>query len=134
MILMDIDYFKAFNDYYGHSEGNVCLCRIASVLTDCVKRQVDHVARTGGDEFACLLPDTDADGASQVVLQIQKRLDSLNIQHAYCPVSDHVTLSIGVATVTPNLKFDKDFLLHQMKVLLEEARICGYNQVRSWQN
>ena len=131
MILMDIDYFKSFNDYYGHLEGDVCLCRIASALTECVKRQADHVARTGGDEFACLLPDTNADGASRVVIQIQNRIDSLNIRHAYSPISDRITLSIGHVTVRPTLKLGMDILLQQAEILLEEAKSNGCNKVRN---
>ncbi|MGB5973414.1 MAG: diguanylate cyclase, partial [Nodosilinea sp.] len=99
LILCDIDYFKQYNDRYGHPQGDDCLVRVAQALRDGVKRPADTIARYGGEEFAVILPETDEAGAIQVVQQIQTALAALNLPHAASQVSPQITLSFGIACV-----------------------------------
>ena len=96
-LLLDIDFFKQFNDRYGHSAGDACLQRIADTLKASLLRAVDVVARYGGEEFVVLLPDTTADGAREVAERIRLRVEALGIPHAGSTIGPIVTLSIGVA-------------------------------------
>jgi len=130
LLLMDIDFFKAYNDHYGHLAGDDCLLQIALMPNQCTKRPADLVARYGGEEFVCLLPDTDAEGALWVANLLQGEVSRLSIPHAYSSVADHVTLSIGVATMVPvvgQLPFD---LIRRADELLYAAKQNGRNQVR----
>ena len=101
LIFMDIDFFKEFNDHYGHLAGDDCLRQVASVLREVVHRPGDLAARYGGEEFACVLPDTDLSGAATLAYRIRDRMTDLNIPHFFSSVADRLTLSFGVATVDP---------------------------------
>ncbi|MEO5330594.1 MAG: diguanylate cyclase [Magnetococcus sp. YQC-5] len=101
VMLIDVDYFKKFNDRYGHQAGDQCLQNIARALTDALERRTDLVARYGGEEFACVLPDTPMQGAVYMAEKIQKGVAELNISHLDSDVSDYITLSIGVVSVIP---------------------------------
>ena len=96
-LLIDIDFFKQFNDRYGHSAGDVCLQRVAEALKVSLLRSVDVVARYGGEEFVVLLPDTTADGAREVAERIRIRVEGLSVPHAGSTIGPYLTLSIGVA-------------------------------------
>jgi diguanylate cyclase (GGDEF)-like protein len=132
LILLDIDLFKAFNDHYGHLAGDDCLRQVAWVLTEGLRRPADLAARYGGKEFAGLLPETDAKGALWVASQILEKVSGLNIPHASSPVADHVTVSIGVATLIPVVGQSAMDLIWRADVLLQAAKQSGRNQVRSW--
>lgn len=99
LILSDIDYFKKYNDYYGHAGGDACLRRVAKAVEGCIKRASDCIARYGGEEFAIILPETDTEGAMSIAEEVRLSVAALNIQHEASDVSDHVSLSLGVATV-----------------------------------
>jgi diguanylate cyclase (GGDEF)-like protein/PAS domain S-box-containing protein len=129
-ILMDIDFFKAFNDNYGHLAGDDCLRRVAQSLSQAARRISDLVARYGGEEFAYLLPDTDAAGAVAVAQQIRKNMDDLNIPHPHSTVADRVTLSMGLATVIPAKGEASSDLIKLADDLLYKAKSNGRNQVR----
>lgn len=101
VMLIDVDYFKKFNDCYGHQAGDQCLQNIARALTEALERRTDLVARYGGEEFACVLPDTPMQGALYMAEKIQKGVAALNISHLDSDVSDCITLSIGVVSVIP---------------------------------
>ncbi len=105
LLLCDIDYFKQYNDTYGHATGDDCLRLIAQAFKQSVKSSRDLVARYGGEEFVVILSDTASDGAFYVAQEIHQALEQLNIPHAASAVKHHVTLSIGIATVipTPNM-------------------------------
>ncbi len=101
LLLIDIDYFKLFNDTYGHQGGDDCLERVAKALDGGLKRGGDMVARYGGEEFAVILPSTDADGAANIARTLCDAVNALNITHTQSQATDHVTISIGVASWSP---------------------------------
>jgi diguanylate cyclase (GGDEF)-like protein/PAS domain S-box-containing protein len=102
LILCDIDYFKHYNDTYGHPAGDACLRQVAAVLRKTLKRPADLVSRYGGEEFAIVLPNTNRRGMIWIAELIQQSVRGLNIAHRASCVSDRVTLSLGGATVVPS--------------------------------
>lgn len=99
LLLIDIDYFKIFNDHYGHVAGDECLTKVAQTLVRSVNRSSDFVARYGGEEFSVILPETTIDAACKTAEQTRKNVASLQVPHIASNVSDYITVSIGVATV-----------------------------------
>ena len=102
LVLCDIDFFKAYNDTYGHQAGDECLQKVASAIRSTIKRPADLVARYGGEEFVIILPHTDQNGTIHVVKEIQTAVKALEITHRGSAVSNCVTLSLGIATVVPD--------------------------------
>ncbi len=102
LILCDIDFFKFYNDTYGHQDGDSCLIQVAKALTDEVKRLGDLVARYGGEEMAIILPDTNGEGAFFLAQKIRERINSLQVEHSASPINQYLTLSLGVASVIPS--------------------------------
>jgi len=98
VIMLDIDFFKQFNDEYGHPAGDLCIRMIAAALKRAVRRAADLTARYGGEEFACILPSTSHDAAMAVAHGIREQVQSLGIPHGRSAVSAYVTASIGIAT------------------------------------
>ena len=98
VMMIDIDYFKLFNDTYGHGEGDICLKAIAEALNDTLLRPDDFVARYGGEEFTVILPYTDERGSRFIAEKMLKNVMELNIPHEKSDAAPHVTLSIGAAT------------------------------------
>ncbi|MCK4709387.1 MAG: diguanylate cyclase, partial [Gammaproteobacteria bacterium] len=98
IVMIDIDYFKLFNDKYGHQAGDECIQKIAEQGKSICNRSTDLFARYGGEEFAIVLPDTDYDGAMKVALKLRENVDAQKILHEESDVSGHVTVSIGVAS------------------------------------
>lgn len=101
LILCDLDFFKSYNDTYGHLMGDRCLVEVASTIKNLVKRPADLVARYGGEEFAVILPDTDSHGATHITMLICSAIRALAIPHPNSPVSSYVTVSAGAATLIP---------------------------------
>lgn len=100
-LMIDIDFFKTYNDYFGHQAGDNCLRRVAGVLISCAKRSSDTVARYGGEEFAIILPYMERENAAVLADQIRERVEKLAIYHPYSTISKYVTICIGVNTVLP---------------------------------
>ena len=98
LLLMDIDSFKAYNDHFGHQQGDACLITVAQALAAMLKRPADVAARYGGEEFAAILPDTDAAQALCHANAIREHVAALGLAHAPAAMKPHVTLSIGVAS------------------------------------
>ncbi len=132
LVLMDIDFFKEFNDHYGHLAGDDCLRQVANVLVAIVKRTGDLVARHGGEEFTCVLPNTDAHGAEMVANRVREGMDDIGIPHRFSTAADHVTLSFGVAVLIPQKDQVPSDLLQLADDLLYSAKHNGRNQVQSW--
>lgn len=101
LLLCDIDYFKGYNDIYGHLAGDTCLQTVAAALQRGARRHLDQVARYGGEEFAVLLPDTDAEGAQKVALAIQQEIARTKVPHEGSSVKKFISLSIGISTFRP---------------------------------
>jgi diguanylate cyclase (GGDEF)-like protein/PAS domain S-box-containing protein len=99
LLMIDVDYFKYYNDSYGHQGGDECLRRVAAAMSSVVMRSSDAVARYGGEEFVILLPATDPEGACLVAERIRAAVEKLAMPHAKSEVADHVTVSIGVASI-----------------------------------
>jgi diguanylate cyclase (GGDEF)-like protein/PAS domain S-box-containing protein len=133
LILMDIDFFKEFNDHYGHLAGDDCLRHVARVLQEAMQRPGDLVARYGGEEFACILPDTDSPGAVVMANKIRDRIKQSNIPHFFSSVADHITLSFGVATLVPSKGESPSALIQLADKLLYAAKQNGRDQVMNWQ-
>ncbi|WCM22529.1 sensor domain-containing diguanylate cyclase [Paraburkholderia bryophila] len=105
LIMADIDFFKSYNDYYGHVQGDACLKRVAAVLGEAV-RPGDFVGRFGGEEFVLILPNTGAEAARQVVERCRDRLSAAEIAHERSPFRQTVTASFGVGTLIPAAEAD----------------------------
>lgn len=102
LLLMDVDSFKAYNDHFGHQEGDTCLTAVAQALGAMCKRPADVVARYGGEEFAAILPDTTAEQARAHANTIREHVASLALPHAPAALRPYVTVSIGVAAFAPD--------------------------------
>ena len=121
ILMIDIDYFKLYNDNYGHPEGDACLKRFSLMLKRQVNRETDSIARFGGEEFLILLPFTDTYGAKQIAEKILLCLATDPIKHEFSPVANFVTASIGIASLKTtadsykSLIKDADLALYQAK-------------------
>lgn len=131
LLLIDIDDFKRFNDSRGHLEGDNCLRKVAEILQRSVRRPADFVARYGGEEFVVVLPDTDASGARDMAGMISERLKGECIEHPDSPTSEHVTVSIGVATATPDGSAEGETLIQAADGALYQAKANGRNRIES---
>ncbi len=129
VLLCDIDYFKQYNDTYGHLVGDDCLRDVAKTLHAAVKRPGDLVARYGGEEFGVLLPHTQADGAFQVAQNLKQAIANLHIPHSQSPISPHLTISIGIASMVPEMERSPNTLLDKADQQLYKAKQCGRNQI-----
>lgn len=107
MIALDIDYFKKYNDKFGHPQGDRCIKIIASTLKETARRNSDIITRTGGEEFLIFLQDISPKDVLSLALKIRKNIDEKAIPHAYCALSKNVTVSMGIATIIP--KYDYQF-------------------------
>lgn len=125
LILCDIDYFKNYNDTYGHQAGDECLQQVAKAIKRSLKRAADFVARYGGEEFAIILPNTKAEGALMLAEEIRSSVRKLHISHAKSQVSEFVTLSLGVAVIVPTQKCSAEKLIHTADLGLYEAKDGG---------
>ncbi len=128
LILFDADYFKAFNDRYGHLAGDECLRKIAVCMKESARRPADLVARFGGEEFGIVLPDTAAEGAFAVAENLRRKVEELAFSHAASPTGK-VTLSGGVATVVPGPVMSPTDLVNAADDALYDAKRKGRNRV-----
>lgn len=125
LILCDVDFFKSYNDTYGHLAGDLCLQQVAKAISLAVKRAIDLVARYGGEEFAAILPNTDADGATHVAEQMRKGVRDLLIAHEKSAIFPYVTISLGIVTLTPNSEFTPINLIEAADKALYQAKASG---------
>jgi diguanylate cyclase (GGDEF)-like protein len=130
LIMVDIDHFKAFNDTYGHQQGDECLKAVAQALRRSLHRPGDLCARYGGEEFAVILPGTTAEGALQVAEGLRASVEDLGLVHASSPAASTVTASVGVATALSGDESTTQSLLRSADKALYEAKRTGRNRVR----
>jgi diguanylate cyclase (GGDEF)-like protein len=131
LILADVDFFKRYNDRYGHQAGDACLKSIARALSEAAKRPYDLVARYGGEEFACILPRTGHSGAIEIAERMQARVRALGIKHSASDVDRVVTISLGVATLTPSSDLEFQVLIEAADKQLYEAKNTGRARICS---
>lgn len=129
LILCDIDYFKRYNDTYGHLAGDDCLQQVASVLRQALRRPTDLVARYGGEEFAIILPNMDARGAASIAEAIRLGVRQLQIPHAQSLSSTYVTLSLGIACKIPTPDISPQQLIATADQGLYQAKAQGRDRV-----
>lgn len=129
IILFDIDCFKEYNDYYGHVMGDECLRKIGRILDDCLSQTIDLAARYGGEEIACILPDTDIDSAVEIAEKIRQEIVNLKTQHEKSTVSEFVTASFGVTTVHHWSENTLEEIVAKADKLMYKAKVLGRNRV-----
>ncbi len=133
LIFVDVDFFKRFNDHYGHPAGDACLKAIAQVLKRGLPRSNDLVARYGGEEFICILPGTALAGAESKARELERAIRDVGIAHSTSDVCGVVTVSLGVATAFPTRGADPAALLACADNQLYLAKQAGRGQVKSFQ-
>jgi diguanylate cyclase (GGDEF)-like protein len=131
VIMLDVDYFKAYNDGYGHAAGDDVLEHIAQVLSRSVNRATDFVARYGGEEFMVVLPNTDLTGARGVALHFQKSLARAAIPHAHSPVSAYLTVSQGLAVIKASERVSLGECIQRVDEPLYKAKQEGRNTIKA---
>jgi diguanylate cyclase (GGDEF)-like protein/PAS domain S-box-containing protein len=127
LIMLDIDYFKQYNDHYGHIQGDESLKRVGQVLSSAATRARDFLARFGGEEFVLVLPETDADAAQKVAERCRKLIFKEQIPHAKSEASQVLTVSLGVSTIVPTHKDNSMEFIEAVDRLLYQAKQKGRN-------
>lgn len=131
LIIMDIDFFKKYNDHYGHIKGDDCLKQVAQAVSSVIQRPADTVIRYGGEEFVIVLPDTDLNGAASIADSIREAVLSTQIVHAESPVSDYVSISLGVASNMLTQDMSSQDLLSMADAALYRAKEKGRNRAET---
>jgi diguanylate cyclase (GGDEF)-like protein/PAS domain S-box-containing protein len=129
LIIVDVDYFKNYNDLYGHLAGDSCLQKIAHTIRDSLRRAGNFAARYGGEEFAIILPDTDTEEAYFFAESLREKIEHLNIEHTDSRVGKNVTVSLGVSTTIPKRNSTQDELISLADKALYKAKQEGRNRV-----
>jgi diguanylate cyclase (GGDEF)-like protein len=129
LLIVDIDFFKTFNDAYGHQRGDDCLILVANVFRNTLNRAGDMVARYGGDEFIMILPGTNAQGAAEIAEELRAKVEAMEIPHKVSPAHKIVTISLGAVTVYPTQGFFAYELIAAADEALYKAKEEGRNQV-----
>jgi len=125
LLMVDVDFFKRFNDRYGHQAGDECLKRIAAAIALEMNRPFDLLARYGGEEFVCLLPETDAAGALLIAERLEVAVRALCIEHLDSTVDSIVTISVGVASMQPERDSVNEALIQRADIALYRAKQLG---------
>ncbi|WP_395338077.1 diguanylate cyclase domain-containing protein [Ningiella sp. W23] len=129
LIMIDIDHFKEYNDEYGHLKGDDCLRTVASTIARSLSRPTDEVARFGGEEFICLLPNTDIHGAQKLAEEMRSSVEHLQLDHASSRVAKHVTISAGCFTYNGTKELSAKDVLREVDERLYTAKRKGRNCV-----
>jgi len=122
LIITDVDFFKEFNDNYGHQAGDCCMITIAEVLKAYARHSSDKIARYGGDEFVVLIPHMDRESTLNLAEQIRKEVEERRVPHLFSGVSDHVTISLGVNTIIPSDETSIDEFISSADKALYKAK------------
>ena len=128
LILCDIDFFKLYNDNYGHLAGDECLCTVAQAINSVANRSSDLTARYGGEEFAVILPNTDSEGAIYLAEEIRNKSRGLKVPHPYSSVDQYITLSLGVSSAIPTKEILPKALIDAADMALYKAKKQGRNR------
>lgn len=131
LVMCDIDFFKQYNDTYGHQQGDHCLIDVAEILSGACRRSDDLACRYGGEEFCLILPNTPTEGALAIAETIQKALAQKAIPHEKSSIGDYLTMSIGVSTIIPHKDGEMAELLRVADENLYKAKSSGRNQIVS---
>ena len=129
--MLDIDFFKFYNDHYGHQGGDDCLKKVVKGLQSNLHRETDFLARYGGEEFSVILPETDLNGALKVAEEMRQAIKALRIEHAKSKVDRFVSISIGVSTVIPQQGTEPELLISAADQALYKAKEEGRDRVKS---
>ena len=129
LVLCDVDYFKAYNDTYGHQAGDNCLYEVAQGIERAVKRPADVAFRYGGEEFAIVLPYTEGQGAIKVAEEIHQQIKDLRILHNASEISNIVSLSLGVSSIIPDTRSSPHTLIAAADAALYDSKLKGRNRV-----
>ncbi|OGS98921.1 MAG: hypothetical protein A3F73_02745 [Gallionellales bacterium RIFCSPLOWO2_12_FULL_59_22] len=130
LIMLDVDYFKYYNDSYGHPAGDKVLISVARALKSQLNRPTDVVVRYGGEEFAVILPDSGSEGSQIVAERLRAAVSNLNIPHRESKIADRVTASVGIATCQPDTDCNMACFLETADTALYSAKHGGRNCVR----
>jgi diguanylate cyclase (GGDEF)-like protein len=125
LALLDVDFFKKYNDRYGHAEGDACLRAVAQAVAAQCTRSMDLVARYGGEEFVLVLPDIDAEGVRRLLRSVLRAVDALQLAHADSSVAPHVTVSLGAVTLRPGPHDELHTAIEHADALLYRAKESG---------
>ncbi len=129
LIMCDIDFFKRYNDNYGHHKGDETLKHVARALKNLCKREGDIAARYGGEEFAIILPATNIEQCHKFALLIEQKIKALNITHEFSPIAPYITLSFGCFCSYPNADTHTETLIKSADIALYKAKKAGRNQI-----
>ena len=133
LIMLDVDHFKKYNDFYGHQNGDDCLIQVVQGIRGTFRRGSDIIARYGGEEFAILLPDTSAQDAMQLAEELCKNIEDMQLEHNTSSTSNYVTVSVGVSSLVPQQKEHYSSLIKQADTALYLAKERGRNQAILYQ-
>lgn len=131
LILLDVDFFKLFNDCYGHQAGDDALRAVAHALKACLRRPADLVARYGGEEFGCILPETSFEDALLIAQELERKVRELAISHASSTVDAVITISVGLATRPSAVDGDVSALIGLADSMLYQAKRTGRGRICS---
>lgn len=132
LLLVDIDYFKKYNDMYGHEQGDICLSRVASTLVSAVHRSEDIVSRYGGEEFAIILPNVDKEGARKISKRLLEKIHDARIPHSGSDVFKYITISIGQASLQPSMSHSYNELFRAADHALYQSKESGRNRATTY--
>ena len=130
LIIIDIDYFKEYNDYYGHLAGDRCLTRVGQTIKNSLPRPTYMAARYGGEEFIVILPETEKEEAVRIADMLRRKIEALHICHEKSPVCNYLTASIGVASMVPTINSSHEKLFKAADKALYQSKANGRNQVK----
>ena len=130
LLMIDLDYFKNYNDHYGHVAGDKALIAVVDTLQKQLNRPTDILVRYGGEEFAVILPDTGREGGQAIAEKLREAVANLNIPHEKSEIADRVTVSIGIATYQPGTPSNTTLVLEAADAALYAAKTAGRNCVR----
>ena len=131
IILCDIDYFKKYNDAYGHQAGDDCLKQVARTMAQTLKRPGDLAARYGGEEFVLVLANSGIEGARHVADNLQKKIQGLNLAHSASPLGEVITLSMGIASIVPDSNSTAEDFIGMADKALYDAKENGRNRIET---